>query len=275
MKKSVLSIIATITVTLFFLNSVTGILTFAKGAPSNETEWQLEVSGLVDRPLTLNLSEIATMPPTTVQAAIYCVDFPNQIVTAGNWTGVGLKFLLEEAGVSSSATKVAFFASDGYSTDLSLQTATQPDIIVAYEKDGAPLSEILRLVVPGRWGYKWISQLTRIELVDFDFQGKWESQGYSDDGTGPGVGRSNIPNNLIIRNETTSQQNATTVSPTNPVQSNSSSTLAPQETQNSVPETPETQNPEPFPIVPIAIASVVSITVSSFLLLVYFKKRTH
>ena len=43
-----------------------------------------------------------------------------------------------------------------------------------------PLDEMLRLVVPDKWGYKWISYVTVIELVDYDFLGVWESQGYPD-----------------------------------------------------------------------------------------------
>jgi DMSO/TMAO reductase YedYZ molybdopterin-dependent catalytic subunit len=120
------------------------------------------------------------MPQTNVNAAIICVDFPNNVVTDGNWTGVRLWLLLETAGVSPNAVKVAFYATDGYSTDLTVETAKREDIILAYEKNGAPLSETLRLVVPGKWGYKWISQVTSIELVDYDFEGFWESQGYSD-----------------------------------------------------------------------------------------------
>src|SRR4030042_2911566 len=120
------------------------------------------------------------MPQTTVNAAIICVDFPNNVIVQGNWTGVNLWLLLEPAGVSPDAVKVAFYASDGFSTDLPVETAKREDIILAYEKDGAPLGETLRLVVPGKWGYKWISQVTRIELVDYDFKGFWESRGYSD-----------------------------------------------------------------------------------------------
>jgi DMSO/TMAO reductase YedYZ molybdopterin-dependent catalytic subunit len=55
------------------------------------------------------------------------------------------------------------------------------DVIVAYERDGVPLDEKLRLVLPGKWGYKWISRLTHIELVDYDFTGLWEGRGYSDE----------------------------------------------------------------------------------------------
>jgi hypothetical protein len=149
-------------------------------ADFGDAEWQLTVTGLVDHPLNLTLSEIAVMPQTTIYAQIYCVDFPNSVVTEGNWTGVKLSPLLEEAGVSPDAVKVAFYAKDGYSTDLTLAVAESNDVILAYEKDGAPLSETLRLVVPDRWSYKWISQVTRIELVNYDFKGLWESRGYSD-----------------------------------------------------------------------------------------------
>jgi DMSO/TMAO reductase YedYZ molybdopterin-dependent catalytic subunit len=279
MKNFVFSIIAATAVTLFFVNSIAVLSTSTQAALSTETERRLDVSGLVNHPLNLTLSEIAAMPQTTVQATIYCVDFPNQVVEAGNWTGVKLGFLLEEAGASPSAMKIAFFASDGYSTDLLLETATQPDVIVAYEKDGVSLGGTLRLVVPGRWGYKWISQLTRIEIVDFDFKGKWESQGYSDDGFGESIGRPNIPNLSPVPNLTTNQENATTASPTipNPPNSlnpsNSSITLPSEERQNSVPEAPEPQNPEPVPTVPIAAAFVASVAIAGAVFLVHLKKR--
>ena len=55
------------------------------------------------------------------------------------------------------------------------------DIILAYEKDGEPLAENLRLVVPCKWGYKWIRDPIHIELVDYDFLGHYESRGYSDE----------------------------------------------------------------------------------------------
>lgn len=119
------------------------------------------------------------MPKTTVEAALICVDLPASGVTA-NWTGVKLQTVLEQAQPSQDAIKVAFYAADGYSTDLPVQTAMRDDILLSYEKDGVSLND-LRLVVPGKWGYKWISQITRIELVNTNFLGYWESAGYSDE----------------------------------------------------------------------------------------------
>jgi hypothetical protein len=191
MKKGIFPIIATMAMTLFLI-PIAALSSSAQAPLSNENEWRLQVTGLVDNPLNLTLSEIAEMPATTVQATIYCVGSSTQIVDEGNWTGVKLGFLLKEAGISPTATKVAFHALDGYSTDLSLGAANQPNVIVAYEKDGIPVGGTLRLVTPGRWGYKWISQLTRIETVNYDFRGTWESVGYPDDGIETG-GQPEIP----------------------------------------------------------------------------------
>jgi hypothetical protein len=143
-------------------------------------EWQLIVTGLVDNPLNLSLAEIVAMPKTTVTAALVCVDAPRTVLMEGNWTGIKLLLLLEEAEISAAAIKVGFHAADGYSTDLTVEIAMRDDIILAYEKDGEPLND-LRLVVPGKWGYKWIGQVTVIELVDYNFLGRWESQGYPDE----------------------------------------------------------------------------------------------
>jgi DMSO/TMAO reductase YedYZ molybdopterin-dependent catalytic subunit len=154
-------------------------------AVSSGGDWRLTVSGLVDRALNLSCADLKAMPATSVSGIIVCVGFPDETVASGNWTGVRLWYVLQLAGVSPDATKVAFHATDSYSTDLTVDTAEHGDVIIAYEKDGQALSETLRLVVLGKWGYKWISQLTSVEAVDYDFKGFYESQGYSDDASIP------------------------------------------------------------------------------------------
>jgi DMSO/TMAO reductase YedYZ molybdopterin-dependent catalytic subunit len=146
-----------------------------------DLEWSLALDGLVQTPLNLTLDDLSAMPRTTEYVELYCVDYPTVPVEKGDWTGVRLGLLLEQAGVSPEAVKIAFYADDDYSTDLTLATARREDVIVAYERDGMPLDEKLRLVLPGKWGYKWISRLTHIELVDYDFTGLWEGRGYSDE----------------------------------------------------------------------------------------------
>lgn len=169
-----------VVVLAFNLNIIGGKPQDASIQPS--TEDMLLVDGLVEHPLNMSLKELAAMPNTTVVAALYCVDFPTSPVRDGDqWTGVRLALVLERAGVSPSAVKVVFRAADGYSTDLTVTTAEHEDVILAYQQNGVTLPEKLRLVVPGKWGYKWISKPDHIELADYDFKGTWESRGYSDE----------------------------------------------------------------------------------------------
>lgn len=154
----------------------------------NATGWSrnsgisLLVTGLVQHPLNLTFYDLITMPWTTVNATMYCIGPPTGVIAGGNWTGVSLASILQRANASTTAIKVAFYATDNYSTDLTLATGMQNNIVVAFENNGVPLTQGLRLVTPGLWGYKWIYQLSDINLVDYNFLGTMESMGYSDSG---------------------------------------------------------------------------------------------
>ncbi len=157
---------------------------------ANNEDWTLVVEGLVNNPLELTYNDLILMPSKTVKARLWCVDDPTGMsARTYDWTGVPLKDILEMAGISDNAVKIAFHAADGYSTDLTPETALRPeaDIIIAYKKDGQFISYSekdyppTQMVVPGKYGYKWIKYLIHIEVVDYDYLGTWESKGYSDD----------------------------------------------------------------------------------------------
>jgi DMSO/TMAO reductase YedYZ molybdopterin-dependent catalytic subunit len=144
---------------------------------------RISFTGMVADPVNITLEELKSMPSTTVTSELICVD--GQSLGVHNWTGVKLNYLLEERGIVEGAIKVAFFADDDYSTDLTIGDANREDVLIAYLKDGSPMEEGTKLVVPGKWGYKWISGIAEIRLVDYNFMGFWEGRGYSDDATIP------------------------------------------------------------------------------------------
>jgi DMSO/TMAO reductase YedYZ molybdopterin-dependent catalytic subunit len=113
--------------------------------------------------LTLTLGDLTAMPQSEEYAELYCY---GQLLESGSWTGVSLEFLLEYASVGQQAASVRFHAQDGYSVTLSSTDAMRPDVIVAYEKDGQPLPEGLRLVIPGANGNLWISMITDLAVLD-------------------------------------------------------------------------------------------------------------
>jgi DMSO/TMAO reductase YedYZ molybdopterin-dependent catalytic subunit len=186
-KRKLLMITLALVLAFLSLASLTIFLklnTVAEDLPKG-SEWVLLVDGFVRSALNLSYSEILAMPKTTVNAELYCVDNPNFAIAKGNWTGVKLRFILEKAQITSDAVKVVFRSNDDYNSDLPVTTAMREDIIIAYELNGQPLPEKLRLAVPGKWGYKWVSHLAHIELVNYDFKGTWESRGYSDEANIP------------------------------------------------------------------------------------------
>ncbi len=151
-------------------------------------EWRLEVTGLVENPLTLTYEEILAFPAQTQVTYLYCVTGND---ATGEWTGFPVKYLLEKAGYSEDTVSVVFYAADEYTSSITLEKALQQDTILAYTLNGVILPKEhgypLRLVVPDKVGYKWVKWVVKIELVDYNYEGYWESRGYSNVGDVPGV----------------------------------------------------------------------------------------
>lgn len=115
--------------------------------------------GPVGHQIFLLLDQLRNMVNVTVISKLTRIS--GYSIGVHNWIGVRPKDILAETGVRSDAIG--------------------EDVIIAFFKDSSPMSEKARPVVPGKWGYKWISDIVGIELVDFNFKGKHESRGHSND----------------------------------------------------------------------------------------------
>jgi hypothetical protein len=159
--------------------------------------YRLEVKGLVDRPFTLSYAELTALPKTNVTRDFQCVT--GWRVPKVRWAGVRLSALLDRAGVSPRATALRFVSFDGtYSESLTLAQARRPDVLVAYELEGRPLSTDhggpARLYVAPMYGYKSCKWLSSIELTAEVEPGYWERNGYDVDGwVGHSNGRDDAP----------------------------------------------------------------------------------
>jgi DMSO/TMAO reductase YedYZ molybdopterin-dependent catalytic subunit len=92
--------------------------------------------------------------------------------------------LLQQAGLKPGATKVVFHAADDYSDSIHLSKALEPTTLVAVRMNGATLPDEhgfpARLLIPGIYGMKHCKWLTRIEVVNYNYQGYWQQRGWSD-----------------------------------------------------------------------------------------------
>ncbi len=129
---------------------------------TGDSGWMLLVYGSSGQSLSLTFDELVAMPRSTVYVQLHCY---GALVDSGNWAGVMLGLLLKKAGLSQEANTVEFRAEDGYTIRLTLSTALREDVIVAYEKDGIPLLEKTRLVIPSANGSEWISRITQVIII--------------------------------------------------------------------------------------------------------------
>ena len=152
---------------------------------------RIAVGGLVARPGTWSMAELARLPQATLVRDFQCVT--GWRVPSVTWSGVALADLIEAARPRSEATAVRFISYDGsYSESLTLDQARRRDVLVATGLQGKPISAPhggpVRLAVLPMYGYKSLKWLDRIELTRDVEPGYWEHRGYDVDGW---VGRSN------------------------------------------------------------------------------------
>lgn len=160
----------------------------------------LMITGLVSNPINLTYSKVETFPMIWELASLQCVGASSG--TFYNWTGVPLFYLLQLANVQSGAREVVFRAEDGFSSSLTLEDALHPTTILALKVNGTTLpvedgywygglagGYPYKVVVPCRWGYKWVGWIDEIEVVDYDYKGFYESMGYSDEAEIPNCTR--------------------------------------------------------------------------------------
>jgi len=152
----------------------------------------VRIYGLVNKPLNLTRAELLSFPMVSEVARLQCVmGIPD---VTYNWTGIPLFHLLTLTQIRPEAYKVVTRSSDGFESDLLVEEALQPSTILALGANGTDLPDIngiqgsFRLVVPCKWGYKWVGDVKEIEVVNTDYKGTYESSGWSDAGDMPDCG---------------------------------------------------------------------------------------
>ncbi len=157
----------------------------------DEGTWRLEITGLVDRPVSLTYAQLRSLPRAEQVTDFHCVT--GWSVANVRWAGVRFADLLALARPTATAKAIRFVSLENpYQDSLTLDQALVPDVMLAYELDGKPLSRAhgapARVVIPEMYGYKGVKWLSRMELVDRQPTGYWEGLGYDQNAW---VGRSN------------------------------------------------------------------------------------
>jgi DMSO/TMAO reductase YedYZ molybdopterin-dependent catalytic subunit len=190
--------------------------------------WSLSIEGLVERPLILTLDELRSRPAETRVLTMECAGNGRSLMSpralsqpwvleavgTGEWTGVALASVLDEAGLKGGAVDVVFTGGDrgidgdieqAFQRSLTVQQAVESGALLAYDLNGAPLPPQhgfpLRLVVPGWYGMTNVKWLSTIEVTGRPFTGYYQATSYNvrlhDDDPGEPVTRI-VPRSLMV-----------------------------------------------------------------------------
>ncbi|MEL7083458.1 MAG: molybdopterin-dependent oxidoreductase [Cyanobacteria bacterium J06597_1] len=152
----------------------------------SSNRWRLSMSGLLDAPLSLSLSDIQRQPTEEVYWTLACIGNQAGGELLGNacWQGTRLLPILEQVGVMPEARAFALRGADGYETGVLRQELLHPDTMLVYAMNGELLPAQhgypLRILIPGKYGQKQPKWLTEIEALAEPIAGHWERQGWSD-----------------------------------------------------------------------------------------------
>jgi DMSO/TMAO reductase YedYZ molybdopterin-dependent catalytic subunit len=156
------------------------------GTPEvDASAYRLQVTGLVERPITLTLDELKARPkvePTTVfECSGNSRGLVHGMVGNATWAGAALMPLLAEVRPTADSREVYFWGADtgteeirgqeyeqNFARSMSLEHVNETGPILAYEMNGEPLPAAhgfpVRLIVPGWYGIAQVKWLERIEL---------------------------------------------------------------------------------------------------------------
>jgi DMSO/TMAO reductase YedYZ molybdopterin-dependent catalytic subunit len=171
----------------------------------DEKDFKFEIGGLVSRPITLTIGDLKALPRKDQLMTLECSGngaskgFMNAIYNS-RWSGTPLAPLLKKCRVDSRAKEIVFYGMDHkketlhpgtnpemtlevpFGRSMSIEDATRLPLLLAYERNGEPMEKRnggpLRLIVPGWYGIACVKWLTRIELRDTRYMGRFMARDY-------------------------------------------------------------------------------------------------
>ncbi|HEY5665145.1 MAG TPA: sulfite oxidase [Gammaproteobacteria bacterium] len=165
-----------------------------------ESEFELTITGLVDRELRFSLADLKQRDKVEVDAGFECggnrgAGIFQGLIGNARWGGVRLRELLQEAGLKQNGIEVVFYGADigvenvretdvevAFGRSMHFEDALDADAILAYEMNGEPLPLFhgapLRLLVPGWYGVSNVKWLKQIHVQDRRYMGRFMARDY-------------------------------------------------------------------------------------------------
>ena len=169
----------------------------------DSSNYRLKLSGMVNKPLDLSLTDLRKIRSTELVAGYECSgNSPRSfqaLASCGRFTGVPLREVLKQAGVAARAREVVFLGTDRGDADvvfrqqtfhlnqqfgrsITVERALKPEPLLAWALNGEPLTlpqgAPLRLIMPGWYGVANVKWLSEIHLQEDRYLGNYQTRWY-------------------------------------------------------------------------------------------------
>jgi DMSO/TMAO reductase YedYZ molybdopterin-dependent catalytic subunit len=144
-------------------------------------DWRLILDGEIEHPMQLSWEEFMELPQTEDTSDFHCVTTWSKLDL--HWKGVRFLDLAALVTPKETATHVMCYGYDTYTTNVSLEEALKPDVLLAHSVEGRPLPPEhggpVRMITPQLYAWKGSKWISRIEFLKENRLGFWEERGYS------------------------------------------------------------------------------------------------
>lgn len=143
--------------------------------------WRLTIDGEVENPIVLKWDDVMDLPQTEDTSDFHCVTTWSKLNMT--WKGVSLLDIAALVQPKATATHIMCYGYDTYTTNVAIEEALKPDVLLAHTVEGEPLAlehgGPLRMITPQLYAWKGSKWIKRIEFMSANKLGFWEERGYS------------------------------------------------------------------------------------------------
>ena len=147
----------------------------------DKSRWRLYIDGAVEHPIVLTWDDFMALPQSEDTSDFHCVTTWSKLDM--NWKGVRFIDLAALVMPKSTATHVMCYGYDTYTTNVALEEALKPDVLLVHTIENEPLPKEhggpVRMITPQLYAWKGSKWIKRIEFLEANKEGFWEERGYS------------------------------------------------------------------------------------------------
>jgi DMSO/TMAO reductase YedYZ molybdopterin-dependent catalytic subunit len=144
-------------------------------------QWRLQIDGEVENPVILKWEDFMALPQVEDCSDFHCVTTWSKLNMP--WVGVRLIDLAALVQPKENVRHIMCYGYDTYSTNVNIEEALKPDVLLAHTVYNEPLAlehgGPVRMITPQLYAWKGSKWIKKITFLNQNKKGFWEERGYS------------------------------------------------------------------------------------------------